>query len=98
VVLITKYRRGVLVGEVALRMRQLIGEICAVEEVTMLKGHVSKEHVHQLVGWLLFAAALPGATAKSGRATEWFDRTAAPARHRRRDVPPRNNPRPVRPG
>lgn len=51
VVWITKYRRAVLVGEVALRVRQLIREICAVEEVEILKGHVSRDHVHLLVGY-----------------------------------------------
>ncbi|MBI2812953.1 MAG: IS200/IS605 family transposase [Opitutae bacterium] len=51
VVWITKYRRAVPVGEAALRARQLIREICAVEEVTILKGHVSKDHVHLLVGY-----------------------------------------------
>ena len=51
VVWITKYRKAVLSGEVALRVRQLIREICAVEEVTILKGHVSRDHVHLLLGY-----------------------------------------------
>ncbi|MDO8545279.1 MAG: IS200/IS605 family transposase [Opitutaceae bacterium] len=47
----TKYRKAVLFGEVALRVRELIREICAVQEVTILKGHVSKDHVHLFVGY-----------------------------------------------
>ena len=46
---ITKYRRPVLTGEVALRVRDLIREICGQHEVTIMKGHVSKEHVHLFV-------------------------------------------------
>ncbi len=46
---ITKYRRPVLTGEVAQRTRDLIREICGAEEVTIMKGHVSKDHVHLFV-------------------------------------------------
>jgi len=46
---ITKYRRAVLTGEVAHRLRDLIREICGSVEVTIMKGHVSKDHVHLFV-------------------------------------------------
>lgn len=46
---ITKYRRAVLTGEVAHRLRDLIREICGSQEVTIMKGHVSKDHVHLFV-------------------------------------------------
>jgi putative transposase len=46
---ITKYRKPVLVGEVAQRVRDLIREICRSKEVEIIKGHVSKEHVHIFV-------------------------------------------------
>ena len=46
---ITKYRRPVLTGEVGNRVRDLIRGICASHEVNILKGHVSKDHVHLLV-------------------------------------------------
>jgi putative transposase len=46
---VTKYRRPALGGEVALRVRDLIRDICGAHEVTILKGHVSKDHVHLLV-------------------------------------------------
>lgn len=48
---ITKYRRPVLVGQMALRVRQLFRELCAVEEVEILKGHASGDHMHLLVGY-----------------------------------------------
>ena len=46
---ITKYRRPALIGEVATRVRDLIRDICAEHEVKILKGHVSKDHVHLFV-------------------------------------------------
>jgi REP-associated tyrosine transposase len=48
---ITKYRKPVLRGEIAVRVRDLIREICAVQEVTILKGHVAKDPVHLFVGY-----------------------------------------------
>ena len=45
----TKYRKPVLVGPVGIRLRELIREICGAEDVLILKGHVSKDHVHLLV-------------------------------------------------
>jgi putative transposase len=41
----TKYRQPVLTGEVALRWRELIREVCGQHEVKIMKGHVSKDHV-----------------------------------------------------
>jgi putative transposase len=46
---ITKYRKPLLAGEVGLRVRALTREICAEFEVEILKGHVSKDHVHLFV-------------------------------------------------
>ena len=46
---ITKYRRKVMVGEVAHRVRDLIRQICAEMDVTIMRGHVSKDHVHLFV-------------------------------------------------
>jgi len=46
---ITKYRKPVLTGEIASRARELIREICRSNDVEILKGHVSKEHVHIFV-------------------------------------------------
>lgn len=46
---ITKYRKPVLFGDVAIRVRDLIREICKSLDVEILKGHVSKDHVHLFV-------------------------------------------------
>ena len=45
----TKYRKPVLAGEVAVRLRDLIREICGDHDVKIMKGHVSRDHVHLLV-------------------------------------------------
>jgi hypothetical protein len=42
----TKYRKPVMVGEVGHRVRALVVQVCESEEVRILKGHVSKDHVH----------------------------------------------------
>ena len=36
-------------GAVAERLRELIRQICQQNEVTIIKGHVSKDHIHILV-------------------------------------------------
>ena len=46
VVWITKYRYHVLQGEIKVRCRDLIVQICDAEDVRILKGVVSKDHVH----------------------------------------------------
>ena len=45
----TKYRKPVLVGDAASRVRDLIREICGIHDVKTMKGHVSKDRVHLLV-------------------------------------------------
>ena len=49
VVWITKYRYKVQSGEVAERARDLIRQICAAREVTIVRGAVSPDHIHLLV-------------------------------------------------
>ena len=46
---ITKYRYQVLRGDVAERARELIRQICAAREVTIIRGAVSPDHIHMLV-------------------------------------------------
>ena len=46
VVWVTKYRYHVLTGDVQRRCRDLIKQICDAEDVRILKGGVSKDHVH----------------------------------------------------
>ena len=42
----TKYRRPILEGRLGHRVRDLIREICASHSIQILKGHISKDHVH----------------------------------------------------
>ena len=46
VVWVTKYRYHVLEGEIKVRCRDLIVQICDAEDIRILKGVVSKDHVH----------------------------------------------------
>ncbi len=46
VVWVTKYRYEVLVGDIKVRCRDLLMQICDAEDVRILKGVVSKDHVH----------------------------------------------------
>jgi len=46
---ITKFRKPLLVGTIATRLRDLVRQICTELEVDILKGPVSKDHVHLYV-------------------------------------------------
>ena len=46
IVWVTKYRYHVLKGDVQIRCRDLIKQICDSEDVKILKGVISKDHVH----------------------------------------------------
>ena len=48
-VFIPKYRKPVLRGEVGLRLRELIREICRSMEIDIIQGHVRPDHVHLLL-------------------------------------------------
>lgn len=47
----TKYRYSVLKGEVQIRCRDLIRQVCDSMDVRILKGVVSKDHVHLHVSY-----------------------------------------------
>jgi len=47
-VFIPKYRKPVLRGEVGLRVRELVREICRTNDIEILKGHIRPDHVHLL--------------------------------------------------
>ena len=51
---VTKYRHKVLSGEIALRAREVIRQVCMAREIKIMKGHVSRDHVH------LFVSCPPG--------------------------------------
>ena len=43
---ITKYRKPILTESVGYRLRELVREICRVNDIEILQGHVSSDHVH----------------------------------------------------
>jgi len=46
---ITKYRKKVMKGEEGKRCRELIREICKANDVEIIRGHISTDHVHLFV-------------------------------------------------
>jgi putative transposase len=46
---VTKYRYQVLQGEIAVRVRDIIREVCVSHEIRIIKGHVGRDHVHLFV-------------------------------------------------
>ena len=46
---VTKYRFHMLVGDLALRILELVRQTCERHEIQILRGVVSKDHVHILV-------------------------------------------------
>lgn len=46
VVFATKYRYPVLTGEIGIRARDLIRQVCDAQDVKVIKGVVAKDHVH----------------------------------------------------
>ena len=46
---ITKYRYHILQGDIKLRTRELVRQICQQQDLEIVKGHVSRDHVHILV-------------------------------------------------
>lgn len=49
---VTKYRYPVLKGDLQKRCRELLIQICDSEDVKVVKGVVSKDHVHMLIEYL----------------------------------------------
>jgi putative transposase len=48
----TKYRYSVLEGDIKHRCRTLLQQICEAEDVIILKGVVSSNHVHMHINYL----------------------------------------------
>jgi len=48
-VFVVKYRYQVLVGEIGLKVIELIRQTCHAFEIEILKGGMSKDHVHLFV-------------------------------------------------
>ena len=46
---ITKYRYHILTGKIAVRTRELLIQGCQARGIKIIKGHVSKDHVHMML-------------------------------------------------
>ena len=46
IVWVTKYRYAVLEGDIKIRCRTILIQVCEAEDIKILKGVVSKDHVH----------------------------------------------------
>ncbi len=46
IVWVTKYRYQILKGDIQIRCRELLMQICNAENVSILKGVVSSDHIH----------------------------------------------------
>ena len=46
---VTKYRKPILHGAVGVRLRDIVREVCRTNEIEILQGAVSRDHVHVLL-------------------------------------------------
>lgn len=51
VIWIPKYRKPILTGEVAVRVRDVLRSIAAEHELEILSGEVARDHVHVLLAY-----------------------------------------------
>lgn len=49
IVWVTKYRYPVLVGDIAVRVRDVLRQICIDNSVEIIRGRVGREHIHMQV-------------------------------------------------
>ena len=52
IVWVTKYRYHVLQGDIQKRCREILRQVCVAEDIVILKGVVSQEHVHMHINYL----------------------------------------------
>ncbi len=69
VVWIPKYRKAVLTGDVALRVRDLVRQIAAEHELEIISGKVARDHVH------VFLSFRP--TQKVSQIMQWLKGTSS---------------------
>ncbi len=46
---VTKYRKPILVDAVGVRLREVVREVCRTNDIEILEGAVSRDHVHVLL-------------------------------------------------
>jgi putative transposase len=65
----TKYSYGVLKGEIALRVRDIIREICKENSMEVLKGNVRPNHIHIMVRGPAYLSVSKMAQALKGKSS-----------------------------
>ncbi len=48
---VPKYRKGVLIGQVAIRTRDILRQIAMEHELDIISGKVARDHVHMFIGY-----------------------------------------------
>ena len=48
---VTKYRYKVIVNEIKFRIRDLIRQVCDANDIYIIRGHVSADHVHLFISY-----------------------------------------------
>ena len=48
---ITKYRYKVLTKEIGLRIRELMRQVCDTNDIEIIKGRISKDHIHLYISY-----------------------------------------------
>jgi len=49
IIWVTKYRKPILTGKVGTRVRDLVREVCNTHNIQIIRGHVSKDHIHLFI-------------------------------------------------
>jgi len=49
---IPKYRKRILLGQVSVRLRDIIRQICIEQNVNIISGKISVDHVHMLISYM----------------------------------------------
>jgi putative transposase len=52
IVWVTKYRKKILTGEIAVKLRELIRQIYQKESIEIIRGHVSSDHVRLFISYM----------------------------------------------
>jgi putative transposase len=63
---VTKYRYPVLKGDVQKRCREMLIQICDAEDIRILKGVVSKDHVHMHIEYPARSVSSQNTSGKAG--------------------------------
>ena len=49
---IPKYRKRILLGQVSLRLREILRRICVEQNVTIISGKIAVDHVHMFIQYM----------------------------------------------